>query len=119
MLFVKGVYHPFWVGIVLVEDWFPHRVPPEPVLDNVVQRDAQIAVLAGDALQLLLRSIAILALPIAVRPLTKEGCLPGQLAVGGDDGVKLGAVEEVIVNRVGNFRTEIERVYKTVVEAAP
>ncbi len=41
VVFVEGVDQAFGVGIVFVEDGLAHGVPPEPVLDDVVERDAE------------------------------------------------------------------------------
>ena len=45
--------------------------PPEPVLHYIVNWDFEVAVLLGDAEDLLLRGVFVLALPEAVGPFTE------------------------------------------------
>src|ERR1035438_9024017 len=72
----------------------------------------------GHTKKLLLGLVLVLALPEAVSPAAKERRLAGQFAITGDDLIEIRPVEEVIVDRVGDFRCNVQRVYEAVVEAA-
>src|SRR4029077_5312274 len=96
-----------------------HGVPPEPVLHYVVQRNVLIAIFLRDPKKLLLRVVPVLALPVAVRPLAEQRSWSGQFAIVGDDRVEIRAVHEVVVDRIRHFRTQIKRMYETVIEPAP
>ena len=110
--------HGLRVRIVLVENGIAHRVPPEPVLDDVVERNVKRAVFPGDVEQLGLRVVAVLALPVTVGPLSEHGRFPGEFAIGRDNVVEIGAVEKVIVDSVRDVGCEVERVQEAVVEKA-
>ena len=103
IVFVERVDQAFGIGIVFVEDGLAHGVPPEPVLDDVVERDVQVAVFLRDGEKFLLRVVAVLALPVAVSPFAEEWRGAGEFAIVGDEAVEVGAIEKVIVHRVGNF----------------
>ena len=66
----------------------------------------QLAVFLRDAENLLLRLVAVLALPESVSPFAKHRRLPGQFAIAGDNLVEIGAIEKVVVDGVGYFGTE-------------
>ena len=110
--------HPFRVGIILVEDVLALAIPPEPVLHDVIDGNVQLAVFPRDPQNFFLRLVAVLALPEAIGPFAEHGRLPGQLAVGGDDLVKIGAVEKVVVDVVGHFGTDVQVIRKAVIEPA-
>src|SRR5271168_976166 len=76
------------------------------------------AVSLRDSQQLLLRIVAILALPESVRPFSKKRRRPRQLAVRRDNRVELRPIKKIIIHRVRHFRTQIESVRKPVVEPA-
>ncbi len=115
---MQVVDHALGIGVLGVEDVLALAVPPEPVLHNVVDGDAQLAVFVRDAEQFVLRLVAVLALPEAVGPLAEHGGRASELAIAGDDAVEAGAVEEVVVDGVGDFGADVEGVLETVVEAA-
>src|SRR5215467_1646147 len=116
MLVVKLVHHGFWIGIIFIEDVLAFTIPPEPILDNVVHRQVEITVSLCNSNNLFLRLVAVLRLPESIRPFAKHRRYPGQLAIAGNDFVELGAVNEVVINRVGDFGTDIKRMNETVVE---
>src|SRR5882762_7486325 len=118
VVLVQSVDHGFWIWIILVEDWLAHRIPPKQILDDVVERYAQVAIFLRDIEQRLLRIVAILALPIAVRPLSEKRRGASQFTIRGDDFVEFRTVQKVVVDSVGNFRGQIERVHEAVVHAA-
>src|SRR5271170_7536770 len=115
---MKLVDHALGVGIIFVENEFAFAIPPEPVLDNVVDWDVQIAILFGHTENFFLRLVAVLALPETVGPAAKHGRLSGQIAVAGDNFVEIGAVEKVIIDYVGDLGTDVQEIRKLVVEAA-
>ena len=115
---VQFVHHRLGIGILVVECEVAVFDPPEPVLHDVVYRDVEFAIFPCHVQQFLLRLVAVFALPEAVRPLAEHRGLARQLAVGGDDFVEAGAVEEIIVDRVGHFRAQVERVGKAIVKPA-
>src|SRR5579859_334069 len=78
----------------------------------------KLAVLVGHAQQFLLRVVFVLALPEAIGPLAEKRRGTSQFAVPGDDAVKFRAVEKVVVHLIGDFRAEVKRAEKTIVEAA-
>src|SRR6266496_3269441 len=110
--------HGFWIGIVLIEYELTFTIPPEPVLNDVVDRDVEVAIFARNAQDLVLRSVAILALPESVSPLAEHGSLSCEIAIAGDDLVELWAVNEVVVDDIGDFRTNVEIIGEAIVEAA-
>ena len=110
--------HRFWIGIILVEDELTFAIPPEPILHDVVDGDVQVAILASNAEDFILRLVTILALPEAVSPLAEHGSLPGEVAIAGDDLVEVRTVEEVVVDDVGDFRADVKIVGEAIVEAA-
>ena len=54
MFVVKLVNHGLGIGIILVEDVLAFAVPPKPILDDVVDRQMQVAVLFRNAENLFL-----------------------------------------------------------------
>ncbi len=112
------IHHCFGVRIILVEDMLALPIPPEPILYDVVGRNVQLPVFPSDFQNFLLRSVPVLALPETISPFAEHGRLPGQFAVGGNDLVQIGAVEEVIVDVVGHFGTDVEVICEAVVEPA-
>jgi hypothetical protein len=96
--FVQLLEHGLGVRVVFVEDRLAHGVPPEPVLNDVVEWNVKVAILLCDGFELQLRIVPVLALPKAVRPLAEQRSLAGQFAIGGNDPVKIGAVEEIVVD---------------------
>ena len=66
----------------------------------------------------MLRIVAVLALPIAVRPLSEKRRGASQFTIRGDDFVEFRAVQKVVVDGVGNFRGQVERVHEAIVHAA-
>ena len=76
-----------------------------PVLNDAVQRDAALAVFGDDAEQFLLRAVTLAALPEAPGPFRKHRRSAGQLAITGNDVVGFGPVNEVVIDRVGRFRS--------------
>ena len=117
VILVELVYHSLGVGIVLIEDVLTFAVPPEPVLDNGIGRQVQVAVLLRYAEDFCLRLVAVLTLPEAVRPPAKQRGGASEFTIGSDDFVEFGPVYEVVINRIGNFGADIHHVHKPVVEA--
>src|ERR1700690_3352294 len=115
---MEFVHHASSIRIILVEYEFAFTVPPEPVLHNVVGRNVQLPILAGDAEDFLLRLVPILALPKTVSPLAEQGRLAGEFTVTSDNLVETGTIEKIIVDDVGDFRADVEIVCEPVVEAA-
>ncbi len=109
VLVVEFLNHARGVGVILVPHGLAHDVPPEPILDDVVQGDVHDAVFFRNAQKFLLRGIAILTCQGSRRPVPEHG-RGRQFAIGGDDGVEFRAVEKVIVHGVRNFGAEVERV---------
>src|ERR1700757_3331706 len=105
---MKAIDHSLRIGITeLVKGGLAHRVPPEPVLHDVVHRNVHYTILLRDIEQLLLRLVAIFALPKAIRPLAEHWRSARELTIFADDPIELRAIEKVIVNRVSDLRTEI------------
>src|SRR6184192_2471529 len=92
VVLVQSVDHGFWIGIILVEDWLAHRVPPKPILYDVVERYVQVAIFPRDIEQRLLRIVAVLTLPIAVRPFSEKRRGASQFTIRGDDFVEFRTV---------------------------
>ena len=63
-----------------------------------------------------LRTVAVFGLDVAVAPERKERRVAGEVAVVVDDGVELGAVEEVVVDGVGGEGVEVGFEGEAVVE---
>src|SRR6185503_9470077 len=81
-------------------------LPVEPVLDDVVERDAAGAE-AVDGIQALLRGlVALPALPEPQRPARDHRRRPGDTPVAGDDLVQIRAVDEVVVDAVADLGPE-------------
>src|SRR5262252_251764 len=118
ILLVQPVDHALGIGIVLVEDELALAIPPEPVLDDIVDGNMQLTIFRGHTENFILRLVAILALPETVRPLAEHRDLSGQLAIAGDDLVDFGTVEKVVVDDVGDLRTDIEVIGKAIIETA-
>ena len=118
VFFVQRVDETLRVGIVLVPFHLAHGDPPEPILHNVVDGNVLGPVTRGYCFQLLLRLVLVFALPEAVCPAAKERHLAGELAIAGDDLVGVRAVDEVVVDAVGDFCAQIERMNETIVHAA-
>ena len=112
------VHHALGIGIVLVEYVLPFAVPPEPVLNDAIDRQMQITIPLCNARDFFLRFVAVLALPEAVGPPAEQRRLSGELAISGDDLVKLRAINEVVVNRVGHFGADIHHMHEAVVYPA-
>ena len=116
---VNLVDHPLRVRVPGgIEHRLPHRIPPEPVLNDIVCRDMELAVLSRDPHDFILRAIAVLALPETVRPPSEHRDAARQHAVAGDDGIELRPGDEIVVYDIRDFRTEVQRVEKAVVEPA-
>ncbi len=118
MLVVQLVDHALRVGIMGVPLHLAHRHPPEPVLHDVVDRDVQCAILRCNALDLRLRLVLVLALPEAVGPAPEERHFARQFAIVADDLVGFRAVDKVVVDAVGDFGADIERMNESVIHAA-
>ena len=113
---VQGLQLAGHIGKVLVEDGVAFVLPPEPVLHDGVEREVSGAIARGDAEHLVLRDVAVFGLEEAVGPLRQHGRMAGQVAVAVDDRVHLGAVDEVVVNRVAGQGGELEREREAVVD---
>src|SRR5580765_2413081 len=118
VVLMEVVNHPFWVGIVLVEDRLAHGVPPEPVLHNIIEGNMEIAVLVCNIQNFFLRIIPVLALPVTIGPFAKERRRAGQLTISGYNLVEIRAVNKKIIHRVRYFRAEIEGVDKAIIQPA-
>ena len=116
VLAVQAPDHPLGIGIVLIENEFALAIPPEPVLHDIVGGDMQFTIFLGDAQNLLLRFVAVLALPEAIGPLAEHWRRSGEFAVGGDDLIEIGAVEKIVVDDVSNFGADVEIIGEAVVE---
>jgi len=68
VVLVELVHHSLRIGIILVKDVFAFAVPPEPVLDDVVRRELQLAVFPGHVQNFFLRLVAVFALPEPISP---------------------------------------------------
>ena len=78
----------------------------------------QLTIFLRDRENLLLRLVAVLALPKSVSPFSEHGSLPGEFAITGDNLVQVGTIEKVIVDDLGYFGTDVQVVREAVVEAA-
>ncbi len=78
----------------------------------------QCAIFAGDAQNLVLRFVTVLALPETIGPLAKERRFPGEFAIAGNNLVEFRPVEEIIVNHIRDVGTDVEIIREPVVEAA-
>ena len=92
------VHHSLGIGIVLVEYEFAFAIPPEPVLNDIVHRNMQVAVFLRNAEYFLLRFVAVLALPESICPLAEHWGLPGQLTIAGNNFVEFRPIKEVVVD---------------------
>src|SRR5579862_1295647 len=115
---MQVIDHALGVGIILVEFKFARGGPPEPVLNDVVHRNFELAIFVGDAQNLVLRLVTIFALPESIGPLPEHRRGAGQLTIPGDDLVEFGAVEKVVVNFIRYFRADIQRMNEPIVEYA-
>ena len=90
---------------------FAARFPPEPVLNNGIQRDVPAPVLVGDVQDFGLRRVAILGLEKTIGPLRKQRRVPGHRPVFMDNPVHVRAVEHVVIHLVAGhrFKVEVER----------
>ena len=114
MLLVKLVDHLLGAGVFgFVEEHAPPHVVPTPVipvLDEVVDGNAPLAVFLRDAKQFVARGVVLLALPIAVGPLAVQGSLSGELPVSGDGLIHGRAIQEVVIHVVGHVGPERHRI---------
>ena len=92
--------------------------PPKPVLHDGVDGDVAGAVLVGYVEHLVLGAVAVFGLDVAVTPDGEQGRVAGEVAVVVDDGVELGAVEEVVVDGVGGEGVEVGFEGEAVVEVS-
>lgn len=60
------------IGILRVKLELSGACPPRPILDYIVNWNLQLAVIAGDVQNLLLRRVFVLALPGAVHPFAEQ-----------------------------------------------
>src|SRR4029450_331247 len=93
----------FWIGIALLIKLMraPRmRIPILPILNYAVDWNGLISISAHHVQQLLLRLVAVLALPESPRPTAKHRRDSGQAAVGRDHLVERWSIHEIIVNRI-------------------
>ena len=83
--------------------------PVEPVLHDVVERDPPRAEAVHHVEALLLRLVALAALPEAEGPARHHRRLAGEPPVAGDDAVEARAVDEVVVDAVADLGPERRR----------
>ena len=83
--------------------------PVEPVLDDVIERDLQVAVLLDDVDDLTFRVVTLARLPEAVRPFRHHHGLAGERAIAGDDLVHVLAGHVPIVDRLRDIAGEPHR----------
>src|SRR5258707_15249900 len=115
---VQLVDHSFGIRVILIEDELALTVPPEPVLDDVVDGNMQIPILLRNRKNFFLRLVAVLALPKSISPLSKHGGLTSQLAITRNNFVELRPVKEEVVDHVGYFRAYVHVIGKAVVDFA-
>ena len=84
--------------------------PVEPVLHDVVERDAEAAILADDAHQLVLRVVALPALPEAIGPFGHHRRLAGERPVAGDDAIHRVRGDDIIVDRAARLGRHPQRI---------
>ena len=68
------------------------------------------AVSRNDSEHLLLGGVAFLALPEPPGPLAQQRRRAGQLTVGGDDIVRLGSIQEVVIDRLAGLRDPAQHI---------
>src|SRR4030095_8033136 len=96
----------FWIGIALLIKLMraPRmRIPILPILNYAVDWNVLTSISAHHLQQLLLRLVAVLALPESPRPTAKHRRRSGQVAVGRNHLVKRWSIHEVIVNRIAGL----------------
>src|ERR1035437_3596630 len=104
MLSMQRVNHAIRVGVALVENVRSHLGPPKPVLHYVIYGYPQLAVLLSYCQNLTLGFVPVLTLPETIGPFAEQGCGPGEVAILGNDLVKIRPVKEVVIDSVCNFR---------------
>ena len=108
---VYVIEHLLGVGITCLVEFVASPLvvfPVLPVLDDVVDRDVATAQLSQRFHQLLLRGIALAALPETQHPLGHDGGLAGQRAVAVDHVVVAGARDEIEVRLRFEFTPEAD-----------
>src|SRR4029450_1174458 len=93
----------FWIGIALLIKLMraPRmRIPILPILNYAVDWNVLTSISAHYVQQLLLRLVAVLALPESPRPTAKHRRCSGQVAVGRNHLVKRWSVHEGRVKRI-------------------
>jgi hypothetical protein len=80
--------------------------PVIPVLHDVIDGNAALAVLLRDAQQFVAGGVVLLALPVAIGPFAVQRRLAGKLPVTRDLLIDGGPVEEVIIDVIGDLGPE-------------
>src|SRR5512138_2059561 len=75
-------------------------IPILPILNYAVDWNVLTSISAHHVQQLLLRLVAVLALPESPSPTAKHRRLSGQVAIGRDHFVERWSIHQIIVNRI-------------------
>src|SRR5690554_3979480 len=104
------VDHLLWIVKFFIEEFhgIPEVVvaPITPVLDNAIERHAQIAIFADNTNGFILSFVALPALPVTISPQGKHGHLPGKFAHLGNYPVGIFAIHKIIVDAIANLRAK-------------
>src|ERR1700735_4489264 len=102
--------------VVLIEDRISFVLPPEPVLNDSIQRNAFAAVAICNRDHLIERLITVLRLDKAIRPAWQHGRVARQGAILMDDPIHLRAIDKEVINPVPGRRVEREFEREAVIE---
>ena len=102
-LFVMELLEFAWnVGEIGIEDRIAFCFPPEPILNDGIQRYVLFTIAVRNSKNLVLRNVAVLLLKESICPFGKHRSVSGQVPVRVDQLIHLWTTNEVVVDRVAS-----------------